>query len=135
MFFNIIIGVLLAIHVLVCILLVLIVLMQRPRSEGLGTAFGGGVADTLFGSSAGNVLTKITTWLGIIFFVTTISLAFLYSHRPTSSGLGSKLKAGPSVPTKETNPSAPPSSEKTSSPQQSAPSSPPKDSSDQKSSR
>ncbi len=89
---GILIGALLTLHVLVAVLLVLIVLMQRPRSEGLGTAFGGGMADSLFGSSAGNVLTKITTWLGIIFFLTTVSL---YSHQGSSTKdtLGSKLKA------------------------------------------
>lgn len=89
------IGFLLTIHVIVSVLLVLLVLMQRPKSEGLGTAFGGGVADSLFGSGAGNVLTKITTWLGVIFFCTTISLALLYSR--TSSGgkstLGARLDA------------------------------------------
>lgn len=72
---------LLTIHVIVSLLLLLIVLMQRPRSEGLGTAFGSAVTDTLFGSSTGNVLTKITTWLGVIFFSTTICLAWFYSHQ------------------------------------------------------
>ncbi len=41
-FTAILIGFLLTVHVIVCILLVLIILMQRPRSEGLGTAFGTG---------------------------------------------------------------------------------------------
>ncbi len=90
---GILIGILLTIHITVSVLLVLIILMQRPRSEGLGTAFGGGVADSLFGSGAGNVLTKITTWFGIIFFTTTFSLAWLYSHHtPSTSTLGSRLR-------------------------------------------
>lgn len=90
---GILIGVLLTVHIITCILLILIVLMQQPRSEGLGTTFGGNVTNTLFGSGAGNVLTKITSWLGIVFFITTISLAYLYSHRELSSGtLGSKLR-------------------------------------------
>ena len=95
---GILIPILLIIHVIVCILLLLIVLMQRPRSEGLGTAFGGNVADTLFGSSAGNVLTKITTGLGVAFFITTILLAYLYSHRSPAVGgskLGRKLPGNP----------------------------------------
>ena len=50
---SILIGFLLTVHVIVCVLLILIVLMQRPKSEGLGTTFGGGVTDTLFGSGAG----------------------------------------------------------------------------------
>lgn len=92
------IGLLLTIHVIVCILLVFIVLMQRPRSEGLGTAFGSGVTDTLFGSSTGNVLTKITTWLGTIFFVTTILLAYLYSHRSSGSLTSKAAAAAAAVP-------------------------------------
>lgn len=94
-FTGLLIGFLLTVHVIACVLLVLLVLMQRPKSEGLGTAFGGGVADSLFGSSAGNVLTKITTWLGVIFFITTISLALLYSrgNAAKKASLGAKLKA------------------------------------------
>lgn len=95
-FTGILIGFLLTLHVIVCVLLVLIVLMQRPKSEGLGTAFGGGVTDSLFGSSTGNVLTKITTWLGVIFFLTTVSLALLYSRATAAkkSSLGAKLDVG-----------------------------------------
>jgi preprotein translocase subunit SecG len=90
---NALIVILLIIHVIVCVLLLLIVLMQRPRSEGLGTAFGSAVTDTLFGSSTGNVLTKITTWLGIIFFATTLSLAYLYSHQRTKgTGIAEEIK-------------------------------------------
>src|ERR1700675_1026692 len=91
------IGFLLTVHVIVCILLILIVLMQRPKGEGLGTTFGGGGTDTLFGSGAGNVLTKNTTWLGTIFFITTVVLAYLYSHREQSDSLGSKMKAAPVI--------------------------------------
>ena len=100
-FTGLLIGFLLTVHVVVCVLLVLIVLMQRPKSEGLGTAFGGGVTDSLFGSSAGNVLTKITTWLGVIFFITTISLALLYSRATATkkASLGAKLKAVASAST------------------------------------
>ena len=99
---------LLTIHVVVCVLLVLLVLMQRPKSEGLGTAFGGGVADSLFGSSAGNVLTKITTWLGVIFFITTISLALLYSRASGSKkeSLGAKLGAAAPAATNAVPPAA-----------------------------
>jgi len=97
---GILIIILLTIHVIVCILLMLIVLMQRPRSEGLGTAFGSAVTESLFGSSAGNILTKITTWLAIIFFATTISLAYFYGLPSGQSGdLKEKLQkmsaAGP----------------------------------------
>ena len=104
---NILIGFLLTIHVICCVLLVLFVLMQRPRQEGLGTAFGGGVTENLFGAGAGNILTKITTWLGIIFFATTIFLAYLYSHREQAVSLREKLR---NLPAAETSPAKAPSS-------------------------
>ena len=98
---GILIGIIMTIHVITCVLLVLIILMQRPKSEGLGTAFGGGVTENLFGAGAGNFLTKTTTWLGIIFFATTISLAYLYSHHERGgSSLQEKLK---NLPVTETS--------------------------------
>ena len=54
---------LIAIHLIVCVLIVLVVLMQRPRSEGLGAAFGGGMTENLFGAQTTHVLAKLTTWL------------------------------------------------------------------------
>lgn len=109
---NIFIYFLIAVHVITCLLLILIILMQKPKSEGLGTAFGGGVADSLFGSGAGNVLTKITTWLGVIFFGTTISLALLYGSHGPKKDLSKSLKpveAPAAVPTAPSdNPIIPP---------------------------
>jgi preprotein translocase subunit SecG len=107
---NIFIGFLLVVHVITCVLLILIVLMQRPKSEGLGTAFGGGVADSLFGSGAGNVLTKITTWLGIIFFGTTISLALLYGRHGPKKDLSKVLQPVEAPATATNAPAIPPSS-------------------------
>ena len=86
---NIAIYILLGVNILVCILLTLLVLMQKPRSEGLGAAFGGGFTDSLFGAQTSDVLTKGTIWLGSIFMVLTLGLALLYSHRQTS---GPKLQ-------------------------------------------
>jgi len=51
-----------------CLFLILLVLVQLPKKEaGLGTAFGGGATDALFGAGAGNVLTKLTKWNAVIF--------------------------------------------------------------------
>lgn len=87
MWINILIYGILAVHVICSILLVLIVLMQRPRSEGLGAAFGSGMTESMFGAQTTDVLTKATIWLGSIFFVATLSLAILYAHRdrPTTN--------------------------------------------------
>lgn len=61
----------------VSILLVLVVLIQRPKQEGLGAAFGGGTLDSALGAHTTDILQKFTTWLGIIFFVSAIGLAMV----------------------------------------------------------
>jgi preprotein translocase subunit SecG len=78
---SILINVLLAIWVLVALLMVLVILMQRPKSEGLGAAFGGGVTENLFGAQTTNVLVKFTAWLGGIFFLLTFALSILYARK------------------------------------------------------
>ena len=60
---SILLSVLLVFYVLVTLLMILVILMQRPKSEGLGAAFGGGVTENIFGAQTTNVLTKITGWL------------------------------------------------------------------------
>ncbi len=72
---------LVVVHVVVCILLVFLVMMQRPRQEGLGAAFGAGLTDQMFGAQTTNVLQKGTVWLGVMFFVITLVLAILISKR------------------------------------------------------
>ncbi len=78
---NILINSLLAIYVLDALLMVLVILMQRPKSEGLGAAFGGGMTENLFGAQTTNVLTKFTGWLAGLFFLLTFILSILYAHK------------------------------------------------------
>jgi preprotein translocase subunit SecG len=66
-----------AILAIICLLMVFIILMQRPKQEGLGAAFGGGVTDQMWGAQTTNVLQKATVTLAIIFFVITLILAVL----------------------------------------------------------
>jgi preprotein translocase subunit SecG len=80
---SILINVLVAFHVLVCLLMVVVVLMQRPKNEGLGAAFGGGMTENIFGAQTTHVLQKFTVWLGIVFFALTLLLAILYAKRST----------------------------------------------------
>jgi preprotein translocase subunit SecG len=75
----------LVLFALVAVLMVFIILMQRPKSEGLGAAFGGGVTENIFGAQTTNVLVKFTTWLAAIFFVLTFALSVLYAHQSTAS--------------------------------------------------
>src|SRR6266704_2878561 len=71
----------LALFVLVALLMVLVILMQRPKSEGLGAAFGGAVTENIFGAQTTNVLVKFTAWLAGFFFVITFFLSILYARK------------------------------------------------------
>jgi len=81
---NLLIDLLLVLFVLVSMLMILVILMQRPKSEGLGAAFGGGVTENIFGAQTTNVLVKFTTWLAGIFFVLTFALSILNAHKSTA---------------------------------------------------
>ena len=75
-----------------CLFLVLLVLVQLPKKEaGLGTAFGGGTTDALFGAGTGNVLTKLTKWSAILFLVLCLLLSLKFMN-PEKQGVGSGNK-------------------------------------------
>ena len=92
---QILINILLVIHVLVSLLIVLFVLMQRPKNEGLGAAFGGGMTENLFGAQTTNVLQTITRWLGCIFFALSLGLSILYVKAPHKGGVKERLGSLP----------------------------------------
>ncbi len=76
---SILIGIFTLVLVIVCILLVLVILMQRPNANsGMGAALGGGAAEGMFGGEAGNVLTKATVKLTVLFFVISAGLYLGY---------------------------------------------------------
>ena len=97
------INLLLGLFVLVCLLMSMIILMQRPKNEGLGAAFGSGATDQLFGAQTTNVLQKGTVYLGSLFFVLTITLAVLMTKRDHSgqSFVGKVEEAPVEAPKKE----------------------------------
>ena len=76
---SIVIGLLYVVEVAVCLLLALAVMLQKPKDGGLGGVIGGGMAEAAFGADAGNVLIKVTIWLGAIFLINTLVLARLTS--------------------------------------------------------
>lgn len=82
---NLLINFCLVLFVLVAGLMILVILMQRPKSEGLGAAFGAGVTENIFGAQTTNVLVKFTTWLAGIFFGLTFALSVLYAHHSVAS--------------------------------------------------
>ena len=76
----------------VSILMVLVVLIQRPKQEGLGAAFGGGTLDSALGAHTTDILQKFTTWLGIIFFVSAIGLAMVKTREFRDSAASDLLE-------------------------------------------
>jgi preprotein translocase subunit SecG len=82
--------VILAIHILVCIFIIIVVLLQSGKSADVAAAFGGMGSQTAFGPrSAANVLTKATTWSAVIFMLTSITLSVMMGRR---TGGGSVLE-------------------------------------------
>ena len=75
------INLLLVVFVIVCLLMTLLILMQRPKQEGLGAAFGSGVTDQVFGARTTNVLQRGTVYLGTLFFLISLALAILIGHQ------------------------------------------------------
>jgi len=89
---SILIGFLYVVEVITCLLLGLVVMLQKPKEGGLG-GLAGGMGEAVFGADAGNVLIKVTVWLGSIFLVNTLVLASLTSKVNSKS-----LMAGEKAP-------------------------------------
>lgn len=79
-------ALLVIIHVVTCIALIMIVLLQTGKGADMGAAFGGGSSQTLFGSGgASTFLSKATTVAAIVFMLTSFGLAFVSSNRSAES--------------------------------------------------
>ncbi|MGA6925979.1 MAG: preprotein translocase subunit SecG [Desulfosarcina sp.] len=77
---------LIIIHVIVCIALIMIVLLQTGKGADMGAAFGGGSSQTLFGSTgASTFLSKATTVAAIVFMLTSLTLAYVAGGKVTKS--------------------------------------------------
>ncbi|MFA5974866.1 MAG: preprotein translocase subunit SecG [Elusimicrobiota bacterium] len=98
-------GIVVFIHVIVCIGLILVVLFQAGKGAGLGNLFGGGGGgDQLFSAPSGSAfIRKATTTIAIIFVLTSIFLTIMSSH----STRRSLMERVPSVPEAPSNPARP----------------------------
>jgi len=84
-----------AIHVIVCLFLIGVVLLQSGKSGDLAAAFGGQGSQTAFGPrGAATALSKATTWSAIIFMLTSITLSIYASRRSGTPSVLSGEKAG-----------------------------------------
>lgn len=80
------------VHILTAIVLVALVLLQHGKGADMGAAFGTGSAGSLFGSSgSANFLSRSTAVVATLFFITSLSLTYLYSHPAQQQGLMDKV--------------------------------------------
>jgi preprotein translocase subunit SecG len=106
-------------HVLVCVFLIAVVLLQRGKGAEIGAVFGGGGSSTVFGSrGAGSFLSKLTTAAAVVFMITSLSLAYLWTKASSERLFEGEEEAPPAeaagfeeqpAPLVEPAPPAPPS--------------------------
>jgi len=92
--------VVLVVHVLTALAIIGLVLLQHGKGADMGAAFGGGASGSVFGATgSANFLSRTTAVFAVIFFSTSLGLAYLATHRPTAGGgVMDVVKEQPSVP-------------------------------------
>lgn len=85
---------LITVHVLVCIALIIVVLLQMGKGAEVGASFGAGASQTILGASGGaNFMSKLTAGAAIIFMLTSLSLAYFYGTPGAESVMPSSVAA------------------------------------------
>jgi len=96
------------VHILVCLVLILVVLLQSGKAADLAGAFGGMGSQTAFGPrGAATVLSKATTVCAVVFMITSLSLAILASRRAGPSSVLQKSSSAPTQPARRGAPAPP----------------------------
>src|SRR3989338_9456726 len=110
-------SLIITLHIFVCVLLILVVLLQAGKGADMGSTFGAGGSQTVFGSGgAAPFLTKLTTAVAVIFMLTSIGLTIL-SARGAKKSVVEGITA-PQVPVTEQKPAEPKAPESTPQPKQ-----------------
>lgn len=74
--------IILIVHLLVALAIIGLIMLQQGKGADMGASFGAGASQTLFGSDgSGNVLTRATAWLVVVFFATSFGLALLANQK------------------------------------------------------
>lgn len=80
-------SVILTVHILVALAIIGLVLMQHGKGADMGAAFGSGASGSLFGATgSANFLSRTTGVLAAVFFATSLTLAYVASNRPKTTG-------------------------------------------------
>ncbi len=116
------------VHVIVCVFLILVILLQAGKDAGMGSALGGGGSGSVFGGrGAGSFLGKVTAVAASIFFITSLSLSFAASYRPSVTDAFEAPAPAPQLPPTQgqaTPPAAPAPAQPAPAPEQAAPAAP-----------
>ena len=104
-------NLILTLHVIVCVTLVILILLQAGK-EGMGVIFGGGSSSVFGSSGAGGILTKLTAFMAVLFVITSLSYNLATSTKVAqqSTILDIKLEEmpAPAEPAAPAPPPAPP---------------------------
>jgi preprotein translocase subunit SecG len=93
------------VHVIVCLFLIIVVLLQSGTSGDIAAAFGGQGSQTAFGPRAGaTLLTKATAWATVIFIVTSMTLTIYESRKPAGGSVLEKVKPAATQPASQPTP-------------------------------
>ncbi|VEN75118.1 Protein-export membrane protein SecG [Candidatus Desulfarcum epimagneticum] len=107
-------AILVTIHVIVCVALIMIVLLQTGKGADMGAAFGGGSSQTLLGSSgASTLLSKATTGVAIIFMLTSLALAYISTQRTGGDSIMKSVETAAPAKAPANQPAADAAGEKT----------------------
>ena len=104
------IGLVTALHIIVCLVLIIVVLLQSGKAADLAGAFGGMGSQTVFGPrGTGTVLSRATTIAASLFMVIALALGIMDNNRAPNSGsiLENRRKAAPVQTQKPTTPAKP----------------------------
>ena len=87
------------VHVISAVSLIVLVLVQHGKGADMGAAFGSGSAGSLFGSSgSANFLSRSTAVAATIFFITSLSLTYIYARPVQSAGVMENVDANQVAP-------------------------------------
>lgn len=86
---SILLGLLFIVEIVIALLMVGVVMLQPPKdpSGGMGSAFGGGFGEEVFGGRTGNVLTRATVVLGVLLILNSLAITMLMRGKVSDSSL------------------------------------------------
>ena len=90
---------LIALHIVTCIALIIVVLLQSGKGAEIGASFGAGASNTVFGASGGKTfMSQLTTAAAVIFMLTSLTLAYFYEQPGSESVMPSTVAPAAKAP-------------------------------------